>query len=308
MKLAFVFPGQGSQYIGMGQDLVEVYPEAREVFDEADRVLGMELSTICFVGPEETLNDTINTQPAVFTHSVAAMRVLQSLAKDATTSFVAGHSFGQYSALFAANAMDFADALKLIRERGRLMKEAGARSPGAMAAIIGAEDSIVEEICRDAGAQVAGYNAPGQIVITGTKESMERALELAKARGIKRAIPLPISIAAHSRLMEFAANGLAEAVSKISFRVSDVTVISNVTAQPLKNIDEIRNELVAQLTSPVQWVKTIQFMIAQGVTHIVELGPKDVLAGLIRRISKDVSVMSVGDVASVKEFINDQSH
>ncbi len=302
MKTAFVFPGQGSQYVGMGQDLVEAYPAARAVFDEADAVLRFRLSKLCFNGPENELTDTINAQPALLTHSIAAWRVLQSLGGNITPAFVAGHSLGEYSALVAANVVAFSDALRLVHERGRAMKSAGERFPGVMAAMIGIGDSELEAICRETGAQVANHNAPGQIVISGAKEDMERAMALAKTRGARRVVPLAVSIASHSRWMESAAREFAPAVERTPMRAPQVPVISNVTAQPLTSVEDIRRELVVQLTSSVQWVKSVEFMVGQGITHFVELGPKDVTAGLIRRINKDVHAISVGDVASIRAF------
>lgn len=192
---AFVFPGQGSQYVGMAQDLVATYPQARAIFEQADATLGFALSTLCFNGPENELTDTINAQPALLTHSIAALRVLQTLRPDLTPAFVTGHSLGEYSALVAADALDFADALKLVRERGRVMKAAGEKTPGAMAAIIGMDTATLESVCAEAGVQIANYNAPGQIVISGEKDALQRAVELAKARGAKRAIALAVSIA-----------------------------------------------------------------------------------------------------------------
>lgn len=300
--IAFVFPGQGSQYVGMARDLVATYPEARAVFEQADAILGFTLSTLCFDGPENELTDTINAQPALLTHSMAALGVLRTLEPDLTPAFVAGHSLGEYSALVAADALDFADALKLVRERGRVMKAAGEQTPGAMAAIIGMDTATLESVCTETGVHIANYNAPGQIVISGEQDALQRAVELAKMRGAKRTIVLAVSIASHSRLMQNAAREFAEAVAATRMRTPKIPVISNVTAQPLTSIEEIRRELVTQLTSSVQWVKSIEYIIAQGVTHFIELGPKDVLAGLIRRINANVHAVSIGEVASVKAF------
>jgi len=286
----------------MAQDLVATYPEARALFEEADQVLAFSLSQLCFRGPENVLTDTINAQPALLTHSIAALRVVQSLRHE-SPAFVAGHSLGEYSALVAAEVMDFGDALKLVRERGRVMKGAGEKAPGAMAAIIGMDDAALEAICRETGAQIANYNSPGQIVISGAKDAMERAMGLAKERGARRVLPLAVSIASHSRLMEPAAREFEHAVAQTPMRIPKVPVISNVTALPLNGIAEIRRELVAQLTSSVQWVKSIEYLSTQGATSFVELGPKDVLAGLIRRINKDAHAVSIGDVASAKAFV-----
>jgi len=302
VTIAFVFPSQGSQYVGMAQDLVAAYPDARAIFDQADATLGFAISSLCFNGPNDVLTDTINAQPALLTHGIAALRVLQTIKPDLAPAFVAGHSLGEYSALVAADALDFADALKLVRERGRVMKAAGEKTPGAMAALLGMDTAALEGVCAETGVQIANYNAPGQIVISGEKDALNRAVELAKARGAKRAIVLAVSIASHSRLMENAAREFANAVANTPMRAPKIPVISNVTAQPLSTVEEIRRELVAQLTSAVQWTKTIEYIAAQGVTTFIELGPKDVLAGLIRRINKGVHAVSVGDVASVKGF------
>jgi [acyl-carrier-protein] S-malonyltransferase len=301
-SIALVFPGQGSQYVGMAQDLVATYPQARAVFEQADATLGFALSALCFNGPESELTDTLNAQPALLTHSIAALRVLQTFQPNLMPAFVAGHSLGEYSALVAADALDFADALKLVRERGRVMKRAGERTPGAMAAIIGMDTAALESVCAETGVQIANYNAPGQIVISGEKAALQRAVERARAQGAKRAIVLAVSIASHSRLMEDAAREFADAVAATPLRAPRIPVISNVTAQPLSDVNEIQRELVAQLTASVQWVKSIEYIIAHGVTQFIEIGPKDVLAGLIRRINSSVHALSIGDVASVKAF------
>jgi [acyl-carrier-protein] S-malonyltransferase len=298
---AFLFPGQGSQYVGMGQDLYEAHPEAKAIFDQADEVLGFALSDLCFNGPEETLNDTINTQPAIFVTSVALLRVLESDRLRAS-GFVGGHSLGEYSALVAAGAMDFAAGLQLVRERGRLMKEAGERSPGGMAAILGLEAGAVNKVCRQAGEetggiiQVANYNSPGQIVISGDFRTRDAAIELAKAEGAKRVVPLAVSIAAHSPLMECITEEFRQAVEATEFWRPTVPVVANVSAAPLESIKAIQEELVQQLTSPVRWIESVWYMIGQGATEFVEIGPKDVLTKLMRRIDKSVRAMTVGDV------------
>ncbi len=286
----------------MAQDLAATYPAALALFEQADQALGLALSQLCFSGPENMLTDTINAQPALLTHSIAALRVLQSLQRGETPAFVAGHSLGEYSALVAAEVMEFTDALMLVRERGRVMKDAGARTPGAMAAVIGMDDAALEAVCREAGAQIANYNSPGQVVMTGSIDALERAMTLAKTRGARRVLPLSVSIASHSRLMEPAAREFERTVAQTPMRAPKVPVISNVTARPLSSVDDIRRELIAQLTSSVQWVRSIEYIVAQGTTNFVELGPKDVLAGLIRRIDKNAHAVSVGDVASVKAF------
>lgn len=308
MKIAFVFPGQGSQYVGMGRDLHEAYPKASAVFDKADEILGFPLSKLCFEGPKEELDDTINTQPALLTVSVALLRMLELDQLGPVT--VAGHSMGEYTALVAAGALDFADGLKLVRERGRVMKEAGERNPGRMAAVIGLDAGTLEGICQEASfqlpasiVQIANYNSPGQVVISGHKEALGRAVELARERGARRVIPLAVSIASHSPLMQSAAESFASIVAQIDFHQPRVPVVANVTAAPITTLAEIREELVEQLTSTVRWVESVQHMIAQGVTAFVEIGPKNVLTGLIRRIDQSVRVTNVEDVAGVKAFL-----
>ncbi|MBI3914349.1 MAG: ACP S-malonyltransferase [Chloroflexi bacterium] len=303
MSLAFVFPGQGSQFVGMGKELAAAYPEARAVFDQADHALGFSLSALCFNGPEADLTDTLNAQPALLTHSIATLHVLQKISPDRSPAFVAGHSLGEFSALVACGALEFGDTVKLVRERGRVMKLAGEINPGAMAAVIGMDAAVLAQVCDEAGAQIANLNEPAQTVITGTKDSIEKAGELAKARGAKRVIPLRVSIASHSRLMQDAAREFEKAVHATPVSSPRIPIIANVTAQPLQNADEIRQEMVKQLTSSVLWVNSIQYLAAQDVTHFIEVGPKDVLAGLIRRIDSNLRAVSVGDPASVEAFV-----
>jgi [acyl-carrier-protein] S-malonyltransferase len=308
--LAFVFPGQGSQQVGMGHDLYAAFAEARAVFDQADEILGFPLSGLCFAGPPEELNDTINTQPALFTTSMACLRVIEARvgrsALDDRLAFMAGHSLGEYSALCAASAIDFAAGLKLVRERGRLMKEAGDVSPGGMAVIIKLDTDVVDEICRQASretgrpVQGANYNSPGQIVISGDKEALARAMELAEERKARRVIPVNISVAAHSPLMVRANEAFRQAVEAAPLQVPAVPVIANVTARPLDSQEAVHQELVAQLTSPVRWTDSVRYMVEHGARAFVEIGPKEVLKGLIGRIDKGVEASSVGDVASIE--------
>jgi [acyl-carrier-protein] S-malonyltransferase len=309
-SVALMFPGQGSQEVGMGRDLVEAFPEARRLYDEADAILGFSLSRLCFEGPEADLDDTINTQPAIFVTSLAVMRVLEGegwLQSPRTTApaMVAGHSLGELTALVAAGAMEFAEGLRLVRERGRLMKLAGERSPGGMAAVLKMADADVEKACKEAAeetgeaVQIANYNSPGQVVISGDNEALARAIELLRERGGRRIIRLAVSIAAHSPLMASVVQEYRAAVDGTSFRSPAVPVVANISARPLLSVDEIRDELAGQLTWPVRWAASVQWMIEQGVTRFVEIGPKDVLSKLVGRIDPGAEASSIGDVASI---------
>lgn len=306
MTTAWVFPGQGSQFVGMARDLYEKYSSARLVLDAADSVLGFSLSKLMFEGPEAELTDTINAQPALLAHSIAALAALQQASNNslAEASFVAGHSMGEYSAFVAAGVLDFADGIKLVRARGEAMKRAGVQRPGAMAAILGVEDEKIQEICKNAGAvQVANFNAPGQIVISGEKEAIERAVENAKKAGAKRAIVLAVSIAAHSELMHPAIEEFRAAVLMTPLQSPRVPIISNVTAKPMNDVGEMRQEMLAQLTSSVQWVKSVAWMEAQGVTEFLELGAKDVLTGLNKRIAKTATTKPIGTAEQIEKFL-----
>ena len=295
----------------MGQDLAKNYPQARLLFEEADAILGFALSDLCFEGPAEALNDTINTQPAIFVTSLAVMRVLE--AADwlqppvmAVPAMVAGHSLGELTALVAAGAMDFGAGLHLVRERGRLMKLAGEQSPGGMAAVLKMDDTEVEEACKEAAGetgravQIANYNSPGQVVISGDKEALTRAIELLRERGGRRIIPLAVSIAAHSPLMASVVEKYRAAVDDTPMRTPDMQVVANISARPLLGVDEIRDELAGQLTWPVRWTASMRWMVEQGVTRFVEVGPGQVLSKLMRRIEPAVEAVSVGDVASME--------
>lgn len=306
MTTAWVFPGQGSQYVGMARDLYEKFSSARLVLDAADSVLGFALSKLMFDGPEAELTDTIHAQPALLAHSIAALAALQQASNNSLPepALCGGHSMGEYSALVASGALDFADGIKLVRARGEAMKRAGIQRPGAMAAILGLDDAKIEQVCNDAGAvQVANYNAPGQIVISGEKEAVEHAVEGAKKMGAKRAIVLAVSIAAHSELMRPAIEEFRATVMLTPLKAPRVTVVSNVTAQPMKDANEMRNEMLAQLTSSVQWVKSVEWMEAQGMTEFLELGAKDVLTGLNKRITKSATTKPIGNVEQIEKYL-----
>jgi [acyl-carrier-protein] S-malonyltransferase len=313
-QTAFVFPGQGSQDVGMGADLVKTFPEAEATFALADEVLGFSLSSLCFDGPAEQLNDTLNTQPALYVMGVALLRVLNAAFEDELRpAFVAGHSLGEFTALTAAGALNFTDGLRLVRERGRLMNEASQRAPGAMAAILGLEADVIREVCAQASQKtgkplvLANDNCPGQLVISGDKETLEVALPIATERGAKKAVPLVVSVASHSPLMQSIAAEFKQALDSTPFAPPAIPVIGNVQATPLKTVDEIRAELGAQLVSTVRWTETIQYMEGQGLDTFIELGPKDVLTGLLKRISRAARRITLNSSESVTGFLATES-
>jgi [acyl-carrier-protein] S-malonyltransferase len=304
---AFVFPGQGSQYAGMGRDLFQAYPEARRVFHEIDDALGFEISALCFGGPEEQLKLTENTQPAILAVSSAIRAVLEE--HGATRhDLVAGHSLGEYSAIVSAGGLTPAEAAKLVRARGRFMQEAVPVGTGGMAALIGPSVEDARAICEEAAqgeiVSVANINAPGQIVIAGTKSGIERAIAVAKARGVRRALPLPVSAPFHCALMEPAAERLAPLLDEALFKDLLVALVSNVDASPIGTATAVRNALLRQVASPVRWVESVERMIAMGVKKFVEIGPGNVLTGLIKRIDPNVELVNVSDVASLEAFLN----
>jgi len=296
---AYVFPGQGSQAVGLGLDLAEAYPIAKETYQQADHILGFPLSQIAWQGPEDLLTDTVNTQPALLVHSVASLRVLQETLPDLHPAYVAGHSMGEISALVAAEALSFEDALRLARIRGELMKRAGEQTPGGMAAILGLDIPTLDQICRQASqqdeiVQVANDNCPSQVVISGTSAALDRAILLAQQAGARRAIRLPISIASHSPLMQNAQSDFNAAVDATPMRTPKYPIIGNVTASPLDSAEAIRNDLQAQLTNRVRWTESIGFLLQQGATHFVELGSGSVLTGLIKRIDRQAVGITLG--------------
>ena len=329
-RIAIVFPGQGSQTVGMGADIYQASPAARLVFDMADDALGFSLSSLCFDGPESALRETVNTQPAIVATSLALLAALQEAAGAAGDDndvlagpihpvFVAGHSVGEYSAVAASGALGVADTLRLVRERGRLMHDEGLRCPSGMAAVLGLDSETLATICAEAtdkalastssdeaarhpGAGrvvVANDNAPGQIVISGATTALEVAMELARARGAKRVVPLAVSGAFHSPVMAPAAASLAAAVAASPVRDPVVPVIANITAEPIKTESQLREELAQQIVSPVQWTRTVEYAAQHGVDIFVEVGAGQVLAGLIKRIAKGATVVSVGSSADV---------
>lgn len=297
-KIALVFPGQGAQIVGMGKELWQGCLPAKQVFEEADEVLGISLSKLCFEGPEEELSQTINTQPAIMAVSIACLRAFGN-GNYIEPVFVAGHSLGEYTALVAAKVLDFPDAVRLVRERGRLMQEAGKEQPGGMAAIIGLDMLSVEAICQETGVQIANINSPGQIVISGKKDGLVRAMDLARSSGAKRILPLKVGGAFHSDLMRPTEKGLIEAVSQFAFRDPAIPIVANVSARPEKTAEEVKEGILSQLCNPVLWLGSVEFMIEEGVDTFLEIGPGQVLAGLISRINSDVEVVSISDLSGL---------
>lgn len=302
-QFAYIFPGQASQFVGMGQALYDAHPEARVVFAQADEALAIPLTQICFEGPDDVLTDTINAQPAILTASVAALEVIKARGMYGPPVFVAGHSMGEFSALVGAGALPFVDALRLVRERGRLMKLAGDRSPGGMAAVIGLDVEKLATLCdevqqRTAGViRIANDNCPGQTVISGDKASLALAMENAEAAGARKVVRLAVSIPAHTPLMAVVAGEFASAVDAAPITDATVPLVANVIAQPIVRTDDIRAELKNQLTSGVRWTESMRYLVTQDVATVVEIGPRNVLTGLMRRIDRQVERVNVGDVA-----------
>ncbi|MCY1741298.1 ACP S-malonyltransferase [Ensifer sp. SL37] len=305
MSIAFTFPGQGSQAVGMGKDLADAFPEAAAVFAEVDEALGQKLSEIMWNGPEETLTLTANAQPALMAVSMAVIRVLEAKGLDlkSKVSFVAGHSLGEYSALCVAGTFSIADTARLLRIRGNAMQAAVPVGKGAMAAIIGLEHADVEAVCREASAlgscQIANDNGGGQLVISGEKAAVEKAAALASEKGAKRALMLPVSAPFHSALMAPAADAMREALAKVEKRNSVMPVIANVLAAPVSDADEIARLLVEQVTGQVRWRETVEWFAANNVTTLYELGSGKVLTGLARRIDKTVNGIAVNTPADI---------
>jgi len=300
-KVAYVFPGQGAQSVGMGKDLWEHFETVKNLFRQADEAAGCPLTKLIFEGPDEELRKTVNTQPALVAVSIACLRAAQETAggKLPTPAYLAGHSLGEYSALTAAGVIDFPTAIQLSRERGRLMYEAGLKTPGTMAAVIGMDETTLNLICLEAGVIIANLNSPGQLIISGGVGNVTKATELAKAKGA-RVTPLVVSGAFHSPLMQPAVEGMSAALSKVVFQNPSAPIISNVTAQPLTAANQFKDELLKQLTSGVQWQKSVEYMVAQGVKSYYEIGPGKVLSGLIKRINKETEVVNIGDINGVK--------
>lgn len=293
--LAYLFAGQGSQYIGMGRDLYEAFPESKAVFDKADKVLGLSVTKLCFEGPQQELMRTINCQPAILTVSIAAWEAYKAVSGPglAAASYAAGLSLGEYSALVAAEAINFEDAVYLIRRRGEFMEEEAARLPGRMLSVIGLEPSIVREICSCADTEIANINCPGQIVISGGVKEIEKAQGLAKERGAKMVVMLEVSGAFHSSFMKGATLKLAAELEKIKVNPPVMPIVSNVTGKPVTSPEEIKDNLIRQVASSVLWEDSIKFILSKGVNNFIEFGPGKVLKGLMRRIDANAQVVTI---------------
>jgi [acyl-carrier-protein] S-malonyltransferase len=301
--IAYIFPGQGSQYAGMGKDLAEKFPAARQVFEEADAALGFALSEVCFKGPAEQLQLTENTQPAILVVSVAALRALESEGF-AAPDYVAGHSLGEYSALVAAGSLSLPDAVRTVRARGRYMQEAVPVGTGAMAAILGADINVVVAVCEAASegqvCSAANFNSPNQVVIAGDSDAIDRAIILAKERGAKRAVKLKVSAPFHCALMSSAQKRLATDLQSILFADLKVPLVTNVDAGVVRSGAQAREALIRQVTQPVRWLDSVEFLTGQGVQSFVEIGPGKVLSGLVRQIDRNLSCVNIEDEASLR--------
>ena len=298
-KTALLFAGQGAQAVGMGKDLAEQFPSARALFDRANTALGYDLAKVCFEGPEAELTKTENAQPGIFLVSWAAFQLLKERAPNLKFEATAGLSLGEFTALTAAGVMSFEDGLRVVRQRGRFMQEACEASRGGMAAIIGLDETPTREVCAEAGVELANLNCPGQLIISGEADKIAAACELAKARGAKRALPLTVAGAYHSRLMASAQPKLREALAAIPLNLPSVPVIANVTGQPHATCGEINARLVEQVTASVRWEESIRYLLAQGFTRFIELGPGTALTGFMKRIDKTAQALNVADAASL---------
>ena len=306
-KTALLFAGQGAQVAGMGKDFAERFPSARKWFDRADEVLGGSLASICFNGPETDLTRTENAQPGIFLVSWIAFHLLNERVPHLKFEATAGLSLGEFTALAAAGVMTFDDAIRVVRQRGRFMQEACEATRGGMAAVIGLDEAATRDVCAQAGVELANLNCPGQIVISGPAEKLDAACELAKAKGARRALPLNVAGAYHSSLMAGAQPKLRDALAGIPIEIPMVPVLSNVTARPHVAPPDIHQRLVDQVTSPVRWEDSMRYLLGEGFTRFIELGPGTALGGFMKRIDKNAQVLNVADVASLETTLNEMT-
>ncbi len=302
-KTALLFAGQGAQSVGMGKDLAAAFPSAKAWFDRANAALGYDLASICFNGPDAELTKTENAQPGIFLTSWVALKLLEERVPKFKFVATAGLSLGEFTALTAAGAWSFEDGLRVVRQRGRFMQEACEVTQGGMAAVIGLDESVTREVCKEAGVTLANLNCPGQLVISGETEKILAAVDLAKAKGARRAIPLPVAGAYHSPLMASAQPKLAAELARAILSAPTVPVISNVTAQPHTTVEQIHARLVEQVTSSVRWEESMRYLLAQGYTRLIELGPGTALSGFMKRIGTNVQMLNVADVGSLEETV-----
>ena len=302
MKSFFVFSGQGAQTVGMGRDLYESSTAAKDIFDRADAALGWSISTICFDGPPEKLTESKYCQPAIYTMSCAALAAFKEKFADVTAIACAGLSLGEYAALFAGEAFSFSNGLKLIARRGELMDAACNETSGGMASVLGGDEAVIKDVCAECGIQIANFNSPGQIVISGEKEKVAAAVEELKARGLRRVIPLNVAGAFHSRLMAKAGEQLGEVLAFTPMRMPEIPVYHNFTAAPAGSVDELRNNLKAQVAGSVRWEECVRQMIAGGGDTMIEFGPGNVLTGLLRRTDKEIKYFNVNSIESLNNL------
>ncbi len=293
-KSAFIFPGQGAQYVGMGKDLYEAFPAAKDTYEEANKVLGFDIRALCFEGPEERLTATKNSQPAILVTSIAALRVFKSTSgKELIPSACAGLSLGEYSALVSASAVSFEDALRLVKLRGQFMEEASAENPGSMAAILGLEPGAVEEISKEGGSEIANLNCPGQVIVSGTSEALNKTMELAKTKGAAKCISLNVSGPFHSSLMDSASEKLKKALESIPFSSPKIPFISNVSADFESDTESVKKNLALQVNHRTLWEASIKRMVREGIAEYYEIGPGKVLKGLLRKIDRNLKVHNI---------------
>ncbi len=303
-RFGFLFPGQGSQFVGMGKALAESFPEAHQVFDCAEKILGYSLSQLCFEGPEEKLTQTLFAQPAIFVTSIAALRVVQKLYPQITPSFSAGLSLGEFTALVAAGSMSFEDGLRLVKQRAEAMELSAKHHPGTMASILGFPEADCQAVAKEAGCEVANLNSPDQIVLSGTAESIEKACQLSEAKGAKRAIRLKVGGAFHSSLMREAKENLGRALKETPLRAPTCVFIPNVLGTPVSDPESIRELLARQLMSPVQWIKTMESAASQGIPMFLEIGPGKVLKGLAKKCQREMTVEALGLPEEIRNLEN----